>query len=180
MKNSEISSAGLIKIASGRLEDDSSYLGRLLAARSIPEAIASNKQEIMRELDPSGDYTRDHLFLSRDMMKKQQQMAYDKVEDLIKRRSAAGGYIKNALLFGLLGGATGGALSLINDDVNPLFMAGIGAGAGSLAGVGVRAYEGLRKKIVTERDIARMKEKTKDHGYRQLIPGRSLVDAALA
>lgn len=166
-----------------KTSSDSSYLGRLVAGVSAPQAIAANKHEILRRLDPDGSYARNHLLLNGDMLRQQQALAYDHLDDLIRRRMFGGGYAKNALLGAILGLGAGGFAGAVhgNGDLGPTVTGAlIGGATGGLAGAGLHGISKYLSSKVTDEDIARMKSRMAPVGWGQLVPGRSFVDAALA
>ena len=179
---------GFLK-AAAEANQDSSFIGRYLAAKNIPGSIMANKRQIMDDIDPTGEQQEKDFFHSGQSFRKQREKAYDYLRPTLKRESA-GTYGKNALIYGLLGslvGAASGANASISTQgrIGLGEGAGLGAGAGALAGAGLgvagRAFNKYEQRKVTPEDVSRMKTKQKDRGFlSEFMPGRDIWDAAKA
>jgi len=165
-------------------EAESSWLGRYMAAKTVPQSIAMNKAVIMNEIDPTGEFQEKNLFMTPETFKKQRELAYGHLRNTLKRSTAAGtgkNFLLGAGLGGLVGAVQGGVLGEeLHHD--PLTGAGIGGLAGGLTLGGIMALENLagrlKNKVITDEDIAKMREQQKHNSITsEFMPFREMIDA---
>lgn len=167
---------GQIKIA-----NDTSFIGRYLAAKNIDGSIAANKRQILDDIDPDGKMQEEQVLMDEKNYKLQRGKAYDYMPKTLKRQSS-GPVWGNALVGGLLGagiGAFRGAARMPDEPgKGALIGTGIGGIAGGIAGAGSRLMHRYEANKITPEDIARMKEQQKDRSFLgEFIPGHDLYDA---
>lgn len=162
---------GQIKLSS----DDTSFLGRYLAAKNVPNSIMVNKRQILDDIDPYGKMQESQVFMDEKSYKDQRAKAYDYMPQTLKRQSS-GPVWGNALFGGLAGGVIGGVRGGIEGE--PLLGAGIGAGAGALVGGLGRLFNKYEANKISPQDIALMKNQQKDRSFLgEFLPFHDIYDA---
>lgn len=176
----------LLKLADEGKKQDSSFIGRYLAANNVMDSVLANRTQILEDIDPSGERQEKDIFVLGNQFKKQREKGYDYLPKTLRRHDR-GSVLKNILLHGVLGAGTGAAVGYLKAPryvempSSIAFGAGVGALAGGATGAIHKLFNNYKLNKITPQDIALMREKQKDRGFlSEFVPGRDVWDAATA